>query len=259
MPYREADLTPQVRVIPALTIVDDSAFRTRRFRKRSYVGDPVNAVKLFSDKGADELMVIDISGEPFHPGRAAVIRSIASEALMPISYGGGIRDIEAIRTVIRNGYEKAVVNTALFDAPDIVREAVREFGSQALVASIETSRGWFGDRLVLRDSGARKTRHRLADWAKSCEDLGCGEILLTCVDRDGSMSGYDLDAVEEVSRAVTVPVIAMGGAGTLGHLRDAVFRGASAVAAGSMFVYFGPRRAVLVNYPSGGLDGDVPR
>jgi cyclase len=259
MPYREADLTPQVRVIPALTIVDDSAFRTRRFRKRSYVGDPVNAVKLFSDKGADELMVIDISGEPFHHGRAAVIRSIASEALMPISYGGGIRDIEAIRAVIRNGYEKAVVNTALFDAPDIVREAVREFGSQALVASIETSRGWFGDRLVLRDSGARRTRHRLADWARSCEDLGCGEILLTCVDRDGSMTGYDLDAVEEVSRAVTVPVIAMGGAGTLGHLHDAVSRGASAVAAGSMFVYFGPRRAVLVNYPSGGLDGDAPR
>lgn len=255
MPYREADLTPQVRVIPALTIVDDSAYRTRRFGSRSYVGDPVNAVKLFSDKGADELMVLDISGAPFSSERAAVIRSIASEALMPISFGGGIRDLDAIRTVIRNGYEKAVVNTALFDAPGIVREAVREFGSQALVASVETRRGWFGDRLVLRDSGKRKTRLRLADWARSCEDLGCGELLLTSVDRDGSMSGYDLDAIEEVARAVTVPVIAMGGAGTVDHLRQAVSRGASAVAAGSMFVYFGPRRAVLVNYPSGGIEG----
>jgi cyclase len=240
----------QPRVIAALTIVDDGVYRTRRFRSPAYVGDPINAVKLFSDKGADEIVILDISGRPFEAGRMPLLRSIASEAMMPISYGGGVRDIEGVRSVIRNGYEKVVLNTALFDSPALSQEAAREFGAQAVVGSIEMTRTWFGGLTVLRDRGRRRVREPLRDWARRCEERGCGELLLTCVGRDGTMSGYDTEAVRLVAEAVTVPVIAMGGAGTVDHLRAGIDAGASAVAAGSMFVYFGPRRAVLINYPS---------
>lgn len=250
MTYREAESRPSARMIAAITIIGGGMYRTHGFRKPSYVGDPINAVRLFSDKGADELVVLDISGEPFVPERSALLRSIASEALMPIAYGGGIRDLETIRSVIRNGYEKVVLNTVLHENPAIATAAASEYGSQAVVASIEVGKGLLGGRHVLTKCGRTKTKWTPIDWARRCQEIGCGEILLTGVDRDGSMSGYDLETIAEVCRSVSIPVIAMGGAGTVEHHREAVKAGASASAAGSMFVYFGPRRAVLVNYPT---------
>lgn len=249
MTYREIESGGLPRVIAALTIIEDGVYRTRRFQNPSYVGDPINAVKLFSDKGADEIVILDISGRPLDASRLSLLRSIASEAMMPISYGGGVRDIEGVRSVIRNGYEKVVLNTALFDSPRLSEQAASEFGAQAVIGSIEMNRTWLGGMTVVRDRGRRRVREPLRDWARRCEERGCGELILTCVGRDGTMSGYDTEAVRLVADAVTVPVIAMGGAGTLDHLRAGIEAGASAVAAGSMFVYFGPRRAVLINYP----------
>jgi cyclase len=248
-PYLQPIREPIPRVIVALTTLDGRLVRTRRFKRPSYVGDPINAVKIFNDKGVDELVLLEIGRKEIDQTRIAAIARIAGEAFMPISYGGGIREIGQIRTVIRSGFEKVVMNTALHETPQLAQEAALEFGAQAVVASMEVARGLFGRQRVYTNCGRRRTAWCPVDWAQRCEELGCGEILLTSIDCDGSMDGYDLDLIESVSAAVSVPVVALGGAGSIEHLQSAISAGASAVAAGSMFVYFGSRRAVLINYP----------
>ncbi|MFO0961568.1 MAG: HisA/HisF-related TIM barrel protein [Phycisphaerales bacterium] len=248
--YFQPCAEPMPRVIAALTMLDGRLVRTVRFKNPSYVGDPINAVKIFNDKGTDELVLLEIGGKPFDASRLPALREIAAEAFMPISYGGGVRDIEHVRAVIRSGFEKVVLNTAMHDNPTLADEAGREFGAQAVVGSIEVGSGMLRGVHVRTECGRRATRHRPVDWARRCEELGCGELLVTFVDRDGTMSGYDLDLVREISDAVSVPVIPLGGAGTIEHLQQGIAAGASAVAAGSMFVYWGPRRAVLINYPN---------
>jgi len=237
------------RVIVALTMQDGRLVRTRKFKKPSYVGDPINAVKVFNEKGVDELVLLEIGDKPFDGARVEFIRSIASEAFMPIAYGGGIRTIEHVRAVIRCGFEKVVLNTALHRTPDLAGEAAREFGAQAVVASMEVGSGLLGGAKVLTECGRVATRWKPVEWARRCEALGCGELLLTSVDRDGSMGGYDMELIRAVAADAAIPVIALGGAGTIDHLRSGISAGASAVAAGSMFVYYGPHRAVLISYP----------
>jgi len=243
---------PMPRVIVALTMQDGRLVRTRRFKKPSYVGDPINAVKVFNDKGVDELVLLEIGDKPFDESRIQFIRSIASEAFMPIAYGGGVRTIEHVRAVIRCGFEKVVMNTALHRTPQVAAEAAREFGAQAVVASMEVGSGLFGGAKVMTECGRTATKWKPAEWAAKCEQYGCGELLVTSIDRDGSMEGYDLEVIRAVAGVVTIPVIALGGAGTIAHLRAGIDAGASAVAAGSMFVYYGPHRAVLISYPGAG-------
>jgi cyclase len=247
-PKEDADGTVP-RVIVSLTMLDGRLVRTRRFAGPSYVGDPINAVRIFSEKGADELMLLDIGGNEFDARTAPRLADIASEALMPIAYGGGIRTIEHVRAIIRAGFEKVVLNTALHAEPSLATRAADEFGTQAVVASIDVGRGILGGRRVRYRCGRARTAVRPVDHAIECERLGCGEILLTSIDRDGCGGGYDEQLLAEVTAAVTVPVIARGGASSREHFRAALAAGASAVAAGNLFVYWGPRRAVLVNYP----------
>lgn len=249
VPYVEPQGPPRPRVIVALTMLDGRLVRTRRFRDPTYVGDPINAVKIFSDKGADELVLLEIGSSPFDADREAAIRDIASEAMMPISYGGGIRSIDHVRSVIRCGFEKVVINSALHVDLGLATRAAAEFGSQAVVGSIEIGSGWLRGRHVRTCCGRRAARTTLTDWARRCEQAGCGELLVTSIAADGLMSGYDLKALSDASQAVTVPIIALGGAGRAEHFSEAITAGASAVAAGSMFVFHGPRRAVLINYP----------
>lgn len=168
---------------------------------------------------------------------------------MPISYGGGIRTIEQIRKVIKNGFEKIVLNTALHETPCLAIQGAQEFGAQAIVASMEVDRGYFNRSIVRTNCGHRKTKWSPVDWARRCEELGCGELVVTFINMDGTMSGYDLELLMNISSSVSIPVIPLGGAGSLKHLRDGIDAGASGVAAGSMFVYYGSRRAVLINYP----------
>jgi cyclase len=248
--YFQPCAEPMPRVIAALTMLNGRLVRTVRFRGPSYVGDPINAVKIFNDKGTDELVLLEIGVKPFDPARILALQEIAAEAFMPIAYGGGVRGIEHVRAVIRSGFEKVVLNTAMHDSPALAGEAAREFGAQAVVGSIEVARGMLRGTHVRTESGTRATKHRPIDWARRCEELGCGELLVTSIERDGTMGGYDLDLVREISAAVSIPVIPLGGAGTVEHLQQAIAAGASAVAAGSMFVYQGPRRAVLINYPN---------
>lgn len=248
-PFLQPIGAPAPRVIVALTMRDGRLVRTVRFRNPAYVGDPIVAVKIFNDKGTDELILLEIGDKPLDDRRIEELKDIATEAFMPISYGGGVRSIDHVRAIIRSGFEKVVLNTALHETPTLAGEAAREFGAQAVVASIEIGRSWLGRIHVRTACGRRATRWKPLDWARRCEELGCGEIVVTFVDRDGTMTGYDLDLLAQIAGAVRVPVIPLGGAGTVEHLKQGIRAGASAVAAGSMFVYYGPRRAVLINYP----------
>jgi len=240
------------RVIPCLLLQGRGLVKTARFRNPRYVGDPINAVRIFNDKGVDELVFLDISATT--DGREpnfALLSDIAAEAFMPFAYGGGVRSVEQARRLVRIGVEKIVVNSAAVDRPEFVNELATVLGSQSVVVAIDAHRGFLGRYEVTSHSGTRRRGLDPVDWARRAEALGAGEILLTSIERDGQMSGYDLDLVRRVSSAVSIPLVACGGAGTLTHMSDAVHTGgASAVAAGSMFVYHGKHRAVLITYPS---------
>ena len=248
-PYVQMKQRSAPRIIVALTMLEGRLVRTTKFAAPRYVGDPINAVKLFSEKGVDELVLLEIGKQPFDAYRVEMIRKIAAEAFMPISYGGGIQTIKQIRTVIRSGYEKVVLNSVLHKTPELVKRAANEFGAQAIMASIEVSTSWLRGVHVRTNCGRKATRLKPIEWAQRCEDMGCGELMVTFIDQDGSMKGYDCDLIAKIATAVSIPVIALGGAGTIEHLKIGLAAGATAVAAGSMFVFHGPRRAVLINYP----------
>ena len=248
-PYVQMKQPSAPRFIVALTMLDGRLVRTTKFAAPRYVGDPINAVKLFSEKGVDELVLLEIGKQPFNAHRVEMIRKVATEAFMPIGYGGGVRTIDQIRSVIRSGYEKVVLNSVLHNTPELVKSAANEFGAQAIMASIEVSNGWLRGMHVRTNCGRTSTRLKPVEWSKRCEDIGCGELMVTFIDHDGSMAGYHCDLIAEIAAVVSIPVIALGGAGTVEHLKAGLAAGASAVAAGSMFVFHGPRRAVLINYP----------
>jgi imidazole glycerol-phosphate synthase subunit HisF len=239
------------RVIPCLLLKGEGLVKTRAFKDPVYVGDPINAIKIFNDKEVDELVLLDISAtargaEP----NFELIAEIASECFMPLAYGGAIRSVDQVRRLLRLGVEKVIVNTALHTDPAMVRQAADTFGSQAIVASIDVKRKLLGRREVFVKNGSVATGLDPVTFARTAESLGVGEILLTAIDRDGTMSGYDVELVAKISQAVSVPVIASGGAGTIAHFAEVVTKGhASAVAAGAMFVFYGPHRAVLISYP----------
>jgi imidazole glycerol-phosphate synthase subunit HisF len=242
----------KTRVIPTLLLRGAGLVKTTRFRNPVYVGDPINAIRIFNEKEVDELVLLDITASRAGRGPAfSTIENIASECFMPVAYGGGIATVEQIRKILSAGVEKVVVNTAALQNWQLVRDAGREFGSQAIVVSIDVKRKLFGRYEVYGDSGTRSTGHEPAAFARQMEDLGAGEILLTAIDRDGTMKGYDIELVSKVTSAVRIPVIASGGAGRIADF-GAVSKqaGAAAVAAGAMFVFHGPHRAVLITYPS---------
>ncbi len=242
----------RVRVIPALLLRGKGLVKTVRFRDAKYVGDPINAIRIFNEKEVDELVFLDITATT--DGRAPdldTLGAIASECFMPLCYGGGVRSLPDIDRVLNVGVEKVALNTLLHESPDTIAAAVREHGSSTIVGSIDFKRTWTGRTAVVTRAGTVDTGMSLLDAARRAESLGVGELLVNAIDRDGTMRGYDLDAIREVSAAVRIPVIACGGAGSLGDLRAAIRdAGAAAVAAGSLFVFVGKHRAVLITYPS---------
>ena len=241
----------RARVIPCLLLSGERLVKTVRFKQPTYVGDPINAVKIFNDREVDELAILDIGATrdrrdpPFEH-----LRVIAGECFMPLSYGGGIRTIEHARRLFSVGIEKVVITTAAVDDPSLVAKIAGEYGSQAVIAGIDVKTDWLGRERVFTRAGSHNTGLTPRQHASAVVAQGAGEILLTSIDRDGTMNGYDVAMIRELSAAVPVPLVACGGAGSLAHLADAISAGASAVAAGSLFVFAGPRRAVLINYPS---------
>lgn len=240
------------RVIPVLLLRGAGLVKTQKFNDAKYVGDPINAVRIFNEKEVDELVFLDIEATVSGRGpNLATLRNIASECFMPLCYGGGVRDLLVIEAILKTGVEKVAVNTALLEQPDMVREAARIHGSSTIVASIDFKKGFFGKTEACTRAGRQGTGLTPVELAKRAEDLGVGEILLNSIDRDGTMAGYDIEVTKQVAEAVQVPVITCGGAGSLGHFRAAIHEAhASAVAAGAFFVFHGKHRAVLITYPS---------
>lgn len=241
----------RTRVIPCLLLRNGGLVKTVKFADPKYVGDPINAVRIFNEKEVDELVFLDISATPAGRGpNLELVRDIATEAFMPFGYGGGVRTIDQVASLVALGVEKVVLNTVATEQPGFVRDASRLVGSSSVVVSIDVRRSLFGKYEVVTCSGTRKTGLDPVEWARRVEDLGAGEIFLTAVDRDGTQKGYDVPLLRQVTDAVSIPVIASGGAGSLDDFRAAVCEGrASAVAAGSLFVFHGRHRAVLITYP----------
>jgi len=240
------------RVIPCLLLKNKGLVKTRQFKDPIYLGDPINVVKIFNDKEVDELVFLDILATvekrrpPFE-----LLSKIASECFMPLGYGGGIRDLADIQTLLGLGIEKVIINSFAFEQPTFVQAAATQFGSQSIVVAIDVRRDFLGRYQVYTNGGRVAASKSPIQWAQEMEKCGAGELLLTAIERDGMMNGYDLNLIKQVASAVGVPVVACGGAGSVSHLAQAVREGgASAAAAGSLFVFQGPHRAVLITYPS---------
>ena len=240
------------RIIPCLLLEGGGFYKTTRFKNPVYLGDPVNILKIFNDKEVDEIVILDtgVRRDRREPN-FELLEDMASECFMPLAYGGGVQTIQHIRKLFRIGFEKVVINSAAHDDPSLVREAADAFGSQSIVVSMDVKKTLLGKYEVLVDGGRRRTQWRPEAWAEEIIRMGAGEILVTSIDRDGTMSGYDHNLTQLVARVSKVPVIASGGASGVHDLvRAAKESGASACAAGALFVFQGKHRAVLINVPS---------
>ncbi len=239
------------RIIPVLLYDDRDLIKTINFKDRTYLGDPVNAVKIFNRKGIDELSVLDIGATKNHrEPDFELLKDIASEAFMPLSCGGGITNLEQVHELLAIGYEKVVINSELVRNPKLITESAEAFGSQSIVASIDAKiiKGQY--HCVIND-GQEVTDKVPVELAREAERLGAGEIIINSVDRDGMMQGYDIELVRSVADAVKIPVTAIGGAGGIADLKKVLDEGhAHAAAGGSMFVYYGRLKAVLITAPS---------
>ena len=239
----------RARVIPILLIADGKLVKTERFKRPKYVGDPINAIRIFNDKGVDELAVCDISEDRFTRGPdMGLLEKMASEAFMPMAYGGGISTLDQGVALIKSGFEKLAINTGLVEYPGLVAQLSERLGSQSVVASVDYRSKFMGGMQQFINSGATRVRGDLVALIKQWVDQGAGEVWLNCIEREATYSGYDLHMIERVSKALPVPVVGIGGAGNVEDMRAAIDAGASAVAAGAMFVYQRPHNAVLISY-----------
>lgn len=239
------------RVIPLLLLRNRGLVKSIRFANYTYIGDPINAVKIFNDRRADELVLLDIMATKENRGiDLDFVRQVGDEANMPFAVGGGIQTIGQIKGCINAGAEKVVINSFAVKNPDFVKAASDEFGSSTIVVAIDVKKNFWGRQQVHTLGGSHATGLDPIEWAQQMEASGAGELLVTSIEHDGLMQGYNLPLLRKLSAAVSIPVVAAGGAGQLSDFKAAVGEShASAVAAGSLFVYHGPRKAVLVNYP----------
>lgn len=240
------------RLMPCLLMSNGALVKTVCFREGAYVGDPVNAVRIFNQKEVDELILLDIHATTQKRGiDFDTIEKVVSECFMPICYGGGVRTIEDMRRLYAMGVEKVSLGAAAFEVPGLVRQAADEFGAQAVVVTLDVKKGLFGKPGVRIRNGTQNCKITPLDAAHRFESEGAGELLLYSIDRDGTWSGFDLKLIEAVSHGVGVPVVATGGAGSLQDIKAAVKEvGASAVAIGSMAVFQGKDLGVLIKFPA---------
>jgi cyclase len=244
----------RIRTIPVLLLNNGGLYKTVKFKNPTYIGDPINAVKIFNEKEADELLILDYRASIEKRGPDfSKIAEIAGEAFMPMAYGGGIRNLDDAKKVFDSGFEKIVLNSILFEDITLVDKIASIYGAQSVVGCIDFKKNLFGKFNVYAYSGSKSTGKTPVEWAKFLDDKGVGEIILNNIDKDGTWDGYSLNLITEVSSNVHIPVIACGGAGSVEDFKKAVTAGASAVAAGSMFVYQKKGMGVLISFPSSSL------
>ena len=238
------------RVMPVLLLQDKGLVKTEKFKSPKYVGDPINAVKIFNEKEVDELVFLDIDASiKGNPINFTKIEEIASECFMPLCYGGGVKTLDDIKKIINLGVEKVAINTAAVENPDFITHASDHFGSSTIVISLDVKKNFFGKYVVRSKSGSDKADMNPVEFASFMQYKGAGEILINNIDKEGTQEGYDLELISQIASAVEIPVIACGGARSFDDLEAGINAGASAVAAGSMFVFSGPHRAVLISFP----------
>lgn len=242
------------RVIPVLLLHNLGLVKSVKFKNYRYIGDPINAVKIFNDKKADELVFLDINASKENRLISLdFVHKVGDEANMPFAVGGGIKSTDDIRQILSLGAEKVVINTAAFEKPDFIKEAADAFGSSTIVVCLDVQKNIFGKYQLVYKNAGEKTKEDSVEFAQKVEEYGAGEIIVQSVDRDGTYEGYDIELIKKISHAVTIPVVALGGARDFNDFQFAVNKAnASAVAAGSLFVYHGPRRAVLISFPTKG-------
>lgn len=241
----------RVRIIPTLLIQQGGLVKSVKFKDHKYVGDPLNAVRIFNEKEVDEIVILDISAtKDKKKPNIPVIKEIASEAFMPLGYGGGITTLDEIKQLIASGVEKVILNTSAFEHPQLVSDAATYIGSQSVVVSVDVTTNLWGKNKVFIRNGTKNTNVNPLQYALQMEQAGAGELLLNVIDRDGTFRGYDIDLIRLISSSVSIPVVALGGAAEVEDFKKAVQSGASAVSAGSMFVFQRPHHAVLISYPS---------
>jgi cyclase len=239
------------RIIPVLLLKNQALVKSKRFKDFRYIGDPINAVRIFNDLKADELVFLDIMAtREKRLISLDFVKDVGEEANMPFSVGGGIRSLDDIRAVIAAGAEKVIINSYAAENTEFIRLASKTFGSSTIVVCIDVKKKMFGKFQTWTDCGSKPTGYTPEDFAKIMEENGVGEIIVQSIERDGTMNGYDIDLVRKISTSVNIPVVALGGAGNIGHLKQVYTDGhANGIAAGSMFVFYGPRNGVLINYP----------
>jgi cyclase len=241
------------RIIPCLLIHKGVLVKTIGFSQPKYLGDPLNAVRIFNEKEVDELMVVDIDASQFNrEPDYKLIANLASECQMPLCYGGGVKTVEQFDRVIGLGVEKVSISSAAVEEPNLIVEAASRVGSQSVVVIVDVKRtGFFRKWEVVTHNGIKRTGLDPLKWVSELERLGAGEIVLNSVDRDGEMKGYDIELIDKVREAIKLPLTVLGGAGSLEDIRSLIARyGVIGAAAGSLFVFKGKYRAVLINYPS---------
>ncbi len=241
----------KARIIPCLQLVNESLVKAIKFNEYGYIGDYINTVRIFNELEVDELCFLDIraSFENREPN-FKILQNIANECFMPLSYGGGIKDFSAVQKIMSIGFEKVVLNTATYQNPQLITKVADHFGSQAVVASVDVKKNIWGKYQVYINDGRQKLSVEPIEWVQKLEAAGAGEILLTSMEKEGTWTGYDLEITKKITSATRIPVVANGGAGSIGHIAEVVLKaGASAAAIGSMVVYQKKGMGVLVNFP----------
>lgn len=238
------------RVIPVLSIIEDDLVKTTKYTNPRYLGDPINAVKIFNGKYVDELIITDIRASINNkPINFELLSHIAQQAFMPLGYGGGIKSLDEVKKLFRIGFEKVIFNTAFIDNPDLIKRAVEYAGSQSVVISLDFKKSLTGKYILYTMSGTVKSNMTISEIIDRLIHLNVGEIVLNVIDKDGTMSGYDLEIIRTISSMIDIPVIANTGAKDVNDLKLALSYGAHAVAATSIFVYIGSKKAVLITFP----------
>ena len=240
------------RIIPSLLIHDLGLVKTVNFKNPKYVGDPINAVRIFNEKGVDELAIFDIDAsvlgkEPNYK----LIENLAQQSRMPLCYGGGVKTVQQAQKIFSLGVEKIALSSGICQNPSLVTEIAEKVGSQSVIAVLDVKKTFFGDYEVYINNGKKATGIDALQFVEKLEILGAGEIIINCIDQDGMMSGYDLNLIDKVRRKITIPLTVLGGAGSLDHIKEVInAHKIIGVAAGSFFVFKVKYKAVLINYPN---------
>jgi len=241
------------RIIPCLLVHNKGLVKTVRFKDPKYVGDPINAVKIFNEKESDELIVLDIDATTTGKGPDfRMIQNLAKECRMPLCYGGGVVTLEQAKTIIGLGVEKVALSSAVLDNPRLVAQLAEEIGSQSVVVVLDVKKSQPGEKYEIWKHNAKVNTGKCpVEFSQELEKLGVGEIVLNSIDNDGEMKGYDLALAKKVRAVINVPMTVLGGAGSLKDVGNLISNlGTVGAAAGSLFVFKGTYKAVLINYPN---------